>query len=72
MNDPVASSFYRPELTPCEPPSANKTFIISKQGPIKTINKRKYIWCDFLHYPRKFSQYLPVENVISDPDKLSA
>jgi hypothetical protein len=71
MDDAVPGSFYRQELTPCEAPSPNKTFIIAKQGPIKIINKRKMVFCDFLHYPKKFSQYLPLENVISDPEHIS-
>jgi hypothetical protein len=69
-DDPVPSSMYKQELTITDPPSINKTFIISKQGPIRTISGRKMVWVDYLHYPKKFSEWLPVENVFSNPEDL--
>jgi hypothetical protein len=58
MGKKVIGSFMREELEPAEAPKKDHTFSIRKIGKVvKKVNGKPSVFCDFLFYPKSFSEW---------------
>lgn len=54
MDQEIGGFYYKEQLTKANPPDYTKDyFLIEKVLKQKRIQGKKYIYCKFLHYPRK-------------------
>jgi len=67
MNDKVPGHFYKEELQKAPNVDYKKNFFqIEKVIKRKTIKKKVYVYVKFMFYPKKFNQWLPIENIKSN------
>ncbi len=63
--DPVPGYFYKEQLTQAPEPKDGQTFRVEKVLKRRIRKNKREVYVKYLHYPRKFNQWIPATNVVN-------
>ncbi len=66
--DPVDGFFYKEQLTKTKEPEWEKTFHVEDIIKEENIRGVPYVYVKYLHYPKKFNQWIPKSNIVDELD----